>query len=94
MEVHLVDPVAVAIVRAQRRGTGVGVDCPLLRLGRARQPAEFGEVDDRVFRTGSRDRLNQTVIGCERVVARKWGCLVEHLVSFRRHARYGRALCR
>src|SRR5262245_58527452 len=94
VEVHLVDPVAETIVGAQHREEGIGVDRPSLRLGRASQPTESGQFRDSLLRTETRDRLEQALIGAERVIVGKRRRLVEHLVSFRPHARYGRALCR
>src|SRR4051812_27538025 len=74
MEVDLVDPVAVPVVRSQDRRVVVRVDSPLLSLGRTRQPTELGQ-----SRLGSRARvaayaLDECGVGTEDVVVdeRRW----------------------
>ena len=68
MEVHLVEPVAVAVERAQNRRVFVGIETKLHRLRLAERGAERGEPFLRPTRLLALDRFAQHGVACEQII--------------------------
>jgi len=68
MELHLVDAVAEAVVRAELRRIGVGLEAPADRLLGAGQPAQLANALLRPRGALSLERLPQRPVGLEQVV--------------------------
>src|SRR5216683_4395842 len=80
MELHLVDTVAEAVVRAELRRVGVGLEAPADRLLGACQVTEVGDQVLRPRRALSLHRLTQRSVCLEQVVVDERWRLVQVLV--------------
>ena len=76
VEDHLVDPVAVAVVRRELRLVAVGQDAVLPGLGGAGRGAEGHEVLDDLGAGMAGDRVDERGVGRDDVVADQWRRLV------------------
>ena len=81
VELHLVDPVAVAVVGAQLGRVLVGLARPGLDLGVAPQHAEGRDPVPRPLGALPLQRLHQRPVGLEGVVADQRWCLVDDVVG-------------
>ena len=80
MKLDLVDALAVAVVGAQHRRKGVGLDAPVDRLPSG-DGAELADAVERPPAALALQRVGEGVIALERVVAAQRRRLIEHFVG-------------